>query len=706
MPHIARFTLSDMVRTSAALRTLGRESVSIEDLADRVVHYLRDALVDPVTGQPDTALVRFYKTHPYGALPDALQDYAAGLLDKHATPNASMKCLTLLGTVGDDPSWCDRLQSSGHRAVPLPSEEVVARLPMIAQLISQFGLALGTVVEPDPKLLVELDEKTYNVFYVPTAEGSPHIPAQDFVADHGIASALGFGGMLPTGDLYAVVVFSKVPIPAETAELFKTLAVSVKVALLPLADGPLFGRLDAELVQPDDDLGGPSDRRLRRLAVEQLLEVHERIAAEQSARVEVAWEAERHRSAQLRALASAAVVINVSGSLTEIIERVTEQALDIVGANQAATAMMVDLDWSQAITASSARPDGRSVLDGFVDRAEGRAICAAVCETNRPVRMTRAEVEADPRRSAFVLDIDGQPLMRGWLAAPLVARDGRNLGVIQLSDKPSGEFTEEDEAILVQLAQMAAITVENAQLFEREHRIVAELQRSLLPADLPTLPGVEVAARYYAGAAGVDIGGDWYDVFPVGEGSLAVVLGDVAGRGIAAAAVMGQLRMALRAYAIESDSPSQVVGRLDRLLQHLDLVELATLAYGVWTPGLDGLDLVLAGHPSPLIISPDGSSRYARAEVAVPLGTMQGAAFPATRISIEPGSTLLLYSDGLVEARDLTLSAGLERLRTFASKAPEDLDALCEHVATAALAADADDDVTLLAVRFPAGCTR
>ena len=251
----------------------------------------------------------------------------------------------------------------------------------------------------------------------------------------------------------------------------------------------------------------------------------------------------------------------------------------------------------------------------------------------------------------------------------------------------------------MQLAQLASITIGNAQLYQREHEIAAELQRSLLPQDLPSLPGIEVAVRYYAGATGVDIGGDWYDVFPVGDKSFALVLGDVAGRGIKAASVMGQLRMALRVYALQERSPSDVVARLDRLVQQLGLVEFATLAYAVWTPDQGGLDLVLAGHPAPLVMAPKGEISYALAEPSAPLGAVPDAIFQTTHLDIAQGSTLLLYSDGLVEARDLPLDAGLERLRASVASAPPDLEGLCDHVAERALSSDADDDVTLLAVR-------
>ncbi len=696
MPHLGRFTLSDMVSCSAALRQLGSQAACLEDVAQGIVGFLYDGLADPETAGRDCALVRFFKTHPYGELPAEARQFASRALGE--PPAACTPCLTLLATRGDEPAWNDRAGSDRHQAVPLPSEQIVASFPMIAQLIGQFGLAVNTVLAADPDLILELDEKTHNVFYVPQAVGSPYIPAQaDFVVPFGIASVLGFGGMLPSGDLFAVVLFSRTPIPPETAELFRTLALAVKVAVLPFVQGPFFR---SEL--PADDREAPArtaaesglppqPERTGGSTIEHLLEVHERIAEQQARRLEAT-------AAQLRGLAEAAVVVASSLSLDEILERVTERARRIVGTHQSITSMTIDQNWAQAITAVSLSDD-YAAWRTYDAPPDGSGIYARVCETNRPMRMTAEELEAHPRWRGFGAAADRHPPMRGWLAAPLVG-DGRNLGLIQLSDKVDGtEFTAEDEAILVQLAQMASISIENARLFEREHEIAATLQRSLLPQQLPALPGVEVAARYYPGAAGVDVGGDWYDVFPAAGGSLAVVLGDVAGRGIEAAVVMGQLRMAVRAYALEERSPARVVQRVDRLLQSLDLVDFATLAYGLWQPETQVLRLVLAGHPPPLVIRPNGDVDAPETVACVPLGAVPDGHFEETSLHLPPGSTVLLYSDGLIETRTLSLDVGLRRLRGVVRQAPASLEALCDHVVDT-LAGDSDDDVTFLAIRL------
>ena len=145
-----------------------------------------------------------------------------------------MKCLTLLATVGENPEWNSRRTSKGHKAIPLPSEQTVHQIPMIRNLIAQLGLSIGMVIKPDPKLLLDTEQKTYNVFYVPDALGSPDIPAQqEFVVPCGIKSVLGFGGVFPSGDIFAIIMFVRVPITEEVADLFKTLALNIKIAVLP-----------------------------------------------------------------------------------------------------------------------------------------------------------------------------------------------------------------------------------------------------------------------------------------------------------------------------------------------------------------------------------------------------------------------------------------------------------------------------------------
>ena len=233
MYDMTKFTLRDMTSCGTALRTLGEGAQSLEEVAKRIVHYLYEHLLDPQTGERACALVRFYKTHPFGSLNDDLQRFARRIL-RGQPESPAMRCLTLMATIGEQPEWNATETSVGHQAIPLPSPEIVSQVPMIANLIKQFGLEIDAVLTPDPYFLMELEQRTYNVFHVSQAVGSSYIPAQrEFVIPFGIHSVLGFGGMLPSGNLFVVILFSKAHIPRETADLFKPLSLSVKLTVLP-----------------------------------------------------------------------------------------------------------------------------------------------------------------------------------------------------------------------------------------------------------------------------------------------------------------------------------------------------------------------------------------------------------------------------------------------------------------------------------------
>ncbi len=213
-----------------ALRPVADGKHTMEETASALCKLFYDELVD-ADGNRACALVRFYKTHTFDDLPLQLQRFAANTMAP-LTPKGDTNCLTLLGTAGEDPAWNSRTRSQGHQAIPLTSAEVVEGAPMIAQLIKQFGMDVREVVRPGAKVVRDLQGRNYGVFYVPVAPGSPYIPAQaDFVMRYGIQSVLGFGGTLASGDLYAVILFSKTNIPEKTTEQFRRLAADIRVLL-------------------------------------------------------------------------------------------------------------------------------------------------------------------------------------------------------------------------------------------------------------------------------------------------------------------------------------------------------------------------------------------------------------------------------------------------------------------------------------------
>jgi hypothetical protein len=236
MYDLSNLSMSDIIRCGIDIRALGEKSQTMEAAAVELVQYLFNHFIDKQTGQPSCALVRFFKTHDIDQLSQHLQDFANRLLqEKPAT--SSFKCYTLLATAGIEEVWQSRDKSQGHQAIPLPSKEIVKRIPMMRNLIKQMGLDIETVINPDPALLLDLSKKTFNVFYVPDALGSPYIPAQeDFVKPYGIKSVIGFGGILPSGNVFSVIMFSKTAINSNTANLFNTLALNVKMLILPFDD--------------------------------------------------------------------------------------------------------------------------------------------------------------------------------------------------------------------------------------------------------------------------------------------------------------------------------------------------------------------------------------------------------------------------------------------------------------------------------------
>jgi len=236
---LSRFDLGDMLKSSLRLREAATGAPTLEASAQRVCRFLYDELRGPDT-QRACALVRCYKTHAFGSLDPELQQFARALMDG-VEPRSTMKCLTLMATVGQTASWNSRFLSQGHRCIPLPSPDIVEKAPMISQLIKELGLELSSVLQPSPDVVKELAGKRHGVFHVEDAAGSPYIPAQqEFVEKYGIRSVLGFGGMIGTGDLFAVILFATVHVPANTAQRFRTLALDVKGSFTKFSQDNVF----------------------------------------------------------------------------------------------------------------------------------------------------------------------------------------------------------------------------------------------------------------------------------------------------------------------------------------------------------------------------------------------------------------------------------------------------------------------------------
>lgn len=290
MLNVSVPSLVDCIRCGSELSSLGEGARSMEEAAARTARYFHEQLVDR-SGARCCALARFYKVHPFGELDSLRSRFAAAQLADRAGAG-SVPCLTLLGTAGDEPAWCSPERSAEHLAIPLLGAEAVARMPMVARLIAQLGLQPGAVLAPAPEQIPELAGMALDVFHVAEARGSPFIPAQErFVDRYGIRSVIGFGGVLPTGALFAVILFSRTPIARDLRAAFRTLALSVKLAVLPLLSGPVFDA-EAESDEPPPTIrrGAAPDPVLtlqaRLSAVESILAEQARAVMEQASGIE------------------------------------------------------------------------------------------------------------------------------------------------------------------------------------------------------------------------------------------------------------------------------------------------------------------------------------------------------------------------------------------------------------------------------------
>jgi serine phosphatase RsbU (regulator of sigma subunit) len=281
----------------------------------------------------------------------------------------------------------------------------------------------------------------------------------------------------------------------------------------------------------------------------------------------------------------------------------------------------------------------------------------------------------------------------GMLVVPLVSL-GRVLGVLTVSP-PGRPFAHDDVVIVTETAGRAAAALANALRFEQEREVAEQLQHAML-TELPTGPGADCAARYLPAVIGLNVGGDWYDAYHRPDGTLVLAVGDVAGHGLAAATLMGQLRTAMRAYAMDLADPGEVLTRLHALIRHLDPDHCATAILAMVTPGGD-MSLATAGHPPPLLRGTDGSVR--RLEFPGPmLGLPVDHTYVATTVPLRTGATLLFYTDGLIERRDAVIDVGIDQLAAAFQTADGGPERIADTVCEVMLADSSREDDTCLLI--------
>ena len=370
--------------------------------------------------------------------------------------------------------------------------------------------------------------------------------------------------------------------------------------------------------------------------------------------------------------------------LAELLDRVT----DVLDADTAAILMLDDS--GEHVIARAAKGIEEEVEQG-VSIPVGRGFAGRIAAEGRAI------VIPDVDHADILNPILREKGIRSLLGAPLLV-EGRVTGVLHVGTLTFREFTAGDEQLLQLAADRAAPAIENARLFE-QRRVAEALQRTLLPAELPAIAGLEVASRYVP-AEGSGLGGDWYDVFELPESRIAIAVGDVVGHGVGAATVMAQLRTALRAYAAEGHDPAGVVQAVDRMMWQLGPTAMTTLAYLVLDPLEETIEVVNAGHLPPLLLAPDGEARYMSLAGALPLGASPDETYGSQVIPFPAGAAIVLFTDGLVERRGETIDVGLDRMRAI-STGGDDVEQLCSTALEQLLPENPPDDVALVAARMP-----
>jgi serine phosphatase RsbU (regulator of sigma subunit)/anti-sigma regulatory factor (Ser/Thr protein kinase) len=407
------------------------------------------------------------------------------------------------------------------------------------------------------------------------------------------------------------------------------------------------------------------------------------LAAERAARASA--EESNRRLAQLQRVTEAGLAhLGVDDLLVELLGRVREA----LAADTVVTWLMGDDDCLQVQAAVGI---DRSVVPEL-SREQSRRMTARVSRGETPIVIQ--DVDAGESATAHLRAQEARSLA----VVPLVV-EGRVTGLLQVGTRASRRFDGDELALLQLVADRMALAIDRARTYEHHHAVAETLQRSLLPDRLPQLPDAELAGQYLPGA-GATVGGDWYDVITLPDGEVALVMGDVVGRGVRAASVMGQLRSACRIYAAQGQGAASVVKCLNEFAHDLGSGEMATLVYLALDPSTGRGRFVGAGHPPPLVRSPDGSTAYLDAEPQLPLGAVKRVTYVEHDVQLGPGAMVVLYTDGLVERRDASLDEGLARLADAVAAAPHEPAGCCDFVLQELLGGHrAGDDVALLALQ-------
>ena len=322
--------------------------------------------------------------------------------------------------------------------------------------------------------------------------------------------------------------------------------------------------------------------------------------------------------------------------------------------------------------------------------------------TSTLLRDVAAQLARRGEPNPLVRDVWTRLKPENALVTPLMAGQ-RAMGVLTIGRSASRPaFTEADVAVVEELGRRMAVGLANADTFARDHTVAETLQHSVLPDTLPDIPGLELAVRYIPGTDGVEVGGDWYDAFPLGDDLVGLAVGDVVGHSITSASIMAQVRNLLRAYAVDTIQPAEVLHRTNTAMARLLPDAMATVVYAVLDPVTGEFSYANAGHPAPVYAAASGQVEYLETSSGAMLGIPGEGSFSTGQRRLAPGSGLLLYTDGLIEDRRRDITEGFAALAdAMGPAASRSAEQTCTAVQTALLgSASRADDVCLLAARL------
>jgi sigma-B regulation protein RsbU (phosphoserine phosphatase) len=385
--------------------------------------------------------------------------------------------------------------------------------------------------------------------------------------------------------------------------------------------------------------------------------------------------------ANFRAVTDTALTrLGVEDLLIELLDRVR----GIVNAETAAV-LLLDRD-SGELVARAACGIEEEVRQG-VRVPMGAGFAGRIAQTRAPVLLNRVD------STTVANPILWEKGIRVMLGVPLMVGD-EAIGVLHVGRLADYPFSTADAELLQVVAERIAGAIQARQsAVERAATVL--LERSLLPGRLPTCPGLEFATRYLTPEE--SLGGDWYDAFTVPSGDLWVVTGDVVGHGLHAAVVMGRVRSALRAYALLSDDPAEVLELTSRKVRHFELGAMVTAVCATASAPFEEFRVATAGHPPPLVVSSTGESSFAELRTGLPLGVHAEAPRSWTAVPLPTGAVMVLYTDGLIERRRESLDVGMEKLRLAVTA--DSAEAVCRQITRAMLVEEIRDDVAIVVVR-------